>query len=61
MVEDSGHIVVGEVGSLYDVEALADDTDPDLAFVDMHLAKGTNGLDVSQLIQKRWAGTVIVF
>lgn len=61
MVEDAGHVVVGEAASLYDVEALKADIDPDLAFVDMHLARGTNGLDVSALIQKRWAGAIIVF
>ncbi|RYE31404.1 MAG: response regulator [Hyphomicrobiales bacterium] len=61
MVEDSGHVVVGEAASLYDVEALKADIDPDLAFVDMHLAKGTNGLDVCALIQKRWADAIIIF
>ena len=61
MVEDSGHVVVGEAASLYDVEALTADIDPDLAFVDMHLARGTNGLDVSALIQRRRAGTIIIF
>jgi len=61
MVEDSGHIVVGEAASLYDVEKLDDDLAPDLAFVDMHLARGTNGLDVSALIQKRWADAIIIF
>jgi CheY-like chemotaxis protein len=61
MVEDCGHVVVGEATSLYDVEALDADIDPDLAFVDMHLARGTNGLDVCSLIQKRWAGAIIIF
>jgi len=61
MVEDSGHVVVGEAASLYDVEALDADIDPDLAFVDMHLAKGTNGLDVCALIQQRWADAIIIF
>lgn len=61
MVEDSGHIAVGEAASLYDVENFDDDLDPDLAFVDMHLAEGTNGLQVSALIQKRWPDAVIIF
>ena len=61
MVEDSGNVVVGEAASLYDVEALDAAIDPDLAFVDMHLAKGTNGLDVCALIQKRWPGAIIIF
>lgn len=61
MVEDSGHCVVGEAASLYDVEALDRDIAPDIAFVDMHLAKGTNGLDVCALIRKRWADAIIIF
>jgi len=61
MIEDCGHVVVGEAASLYDVEALDADIDPDLAFVDMHLARGTNGLDVCALIQKRWSDAIIIF
>lgn len=61
MVEDAGHEVVAEAASLYDVEAMDPGLAPDLAFVDMHLARGTNGLAVSALIQRRWAATLIVF
>lgn len=61
MVEDSGHRVVAEAASLYDVEALGDDVAPDLAFVDIQLARGTNGLDVCRLIRERWVDTFIVF
>jgi AmiR/NasT family two-component response regulator len=61
MVEEAGHSVVGEAASLYDVEAMTDDTLPDLALVDMQLARGTNGLDVSRLIQDRWPSAIIVF
>ncbi|MES2496254.1 MAG: response regulator [Pseudomonadota bacterium] len=61
MVEDCGHVVVGAAASLYDVEALADDLRPNLAFVDMQLAQGTNGLDVCRLIRLRWTDTFIVF
>lgn len=61
MVADSGHSVVGEAASLHDVEAMAVDVAPDLAFVDMHLARNTNGLDVSTLVQQRWPETIIVF
>ncbi|MEC3909209.1 response regulator [Sphingobium sp. CR2-8] len=61
MVEDSGHRVVAEAASLYDVEALGDDVAPDLAFVDIQLARGTSGLDVCRLIRERWAQTFIVF
>ncbi|HEX7855913.1 MAG TPA: response regulator [Sphingobium sp.] len=61
MVEDCGHNVVGEAASLHDVEAFGDDFTPDLAFVDMQLARGTNGLDVCRLIRKRWTNAFIVF
>ena len=61
MVEDSGHRVVAEAASLPDVEALADSLAPDLAFVDIQLARGTSGLDVSRHIRARWPGAVIVF
>ncbi|GGG22878.1 MULTISPECIES: response regulator [Rhizobium] len=61
MVEDAGHSVVAEATSLYDAEELNDDLQPHLAFVDIQLALDTSGLDVSQLIQKRWPRTIIVF
>ncbi|RYE88687.1 MAG: response regulator [Hyphomicrobiales bacterium] len=61
MVEDAGHVVVAEAASLFDVEELDAEVAPDIAFVDMHLAKGTNGLDVSALIQERWKAAIIIF
>lgn len=61
MVEDTGHEVVAEAASLFDVEALSEKLQPDLAFVDIQLARGTNGLDVCRLIQKRWSDTFIIF
>ena len=61
MIEDVGHRVVGEAASLFDVEALDAALCPDLAFVDIQLAKGTSGLDVSSLIRTRWPRTFIVF
>ena len=61
MVEDAGHVVVGEGASLHDVEEMGTEVAPDLAFVDMQLADGTTGLEVSALIQKRWTATIIVF
>ena len=61
MVEDAGHRVVGEAASLYDVEAMRDDVAPDVAFVDIQLARGTSGLDVSRLIRRRWATAMVVF
>jgi CheY-like chemotaxis protein len=61
MIEDCGHAIVAEAASLHDVAELNDDVAPDIAFVDMHLARGTCGLDVSALIQERWGDTVIIF
>jgi len=65
MVEDAGHKVVAEAASLHDVQRLAGDLDaqraPDLAFVDVQLAKGTSGLDVCALIRRQWPKTLVVF
>ena len=61
MVEDAGHTVVAEAASLYDAQNLEDDLEPNIAFVDIQLAKNTSGLDVSELIQQRWPDTIIVF
>lgn len=61
MVEDCGHRVVAEAASLADVVALKHITEPDVAFVDVQLAGGSSGLDVSSLIQLRWAKTLIIF
>ena len=40
---------------------MADDTNPHVAFVDVHLAHNTSGVDVSAMIQRRWPDAVIVF
>ncbi|WP_404367005.1 response regulator [Sphingomonas sp. MMS24-J45] len=61
MVEDSGHHVLAEAASLRDVEALPADLHPDLAFVDVHLANGSNGLEVCGYIRAHWPDALIVF
>lgn len=61
MVEDAGHRVVGEAASLREFEALRLDEPPHIAFVDLQLAEGSNGLDVCARIRERWARTIIVF
>jgi len=61
MVEDSGHRVVAEATCMEDVTSLSADLRPQLAFVDLHLANDDSGLDVCQLIQKRWPEALIVF
>jgi CheY-like chemotaxis protein len=61
MVEDCGHSVVADAASLYEVDELDDEIAFDLAFVDIQLAHGTNGLDVCRLIRQRWSNAFIVF
>ena len=61
MVEDSGHRVLAEAASLQDVEALPNDLNPQLAFVDIHLAHNSNGFDVCSYIQRHWPKALIVF
>lgn len=56
-----GHDVIGDAASLRAAEALPDGLNPDLALVDIQLAEGTSGLDVSAMIRRRWSSTVIVF
>jgi DNA-binding response OmpR family regulator len=61
MIEDAGHLVVGEAACLADVDRLDDDIDPEIAFVDIQLADGSSGLDVCKLIRERWPSTVVIF
>lgn len=61
MIEDSGHQVLGEAASLEEVELLPETLNPQLAFVDLHLANGSNGLDVCKVIQRKWPDALIVF
>jgi CheY-like chemotaxis protein len=61
MVQDGGHEVVGEAASLDEVEDMVLPVAPDLAFVDIQLARGSSGLDVCALIRRRWADAVIIF
>lgn len=61
MIEDVGHHVIAEAASLFDVEMLSDSLIPHLAFVDVHLARQTNGIDVARLIKRRWPDTFIIF
>lgn len=61
MVEDSGHHVLAGAASLQEVEALPNDLNPQLAFVDIHLAQNSNGLDVCHYILAHWPEALIVF
>jgi CheY-like chemotaxis protein len=61
MVEDSGHQVVGEAACLKEVEALSGLAAPDIAFVDIQLARGSSGLDVAAFVHRHWPKTAVVF
>lgn len=60
IVTDAGHRVVADAMSLDDVKALPDDIRPVLALVDLHLADGYKGLEVSDYIRRQWPGTVVI-
>lgn len=61
LVEDAGHMIVGEAASVHEVEALPLSAAPDLAFVDLQLALGTNGIDAARLIHQRWTRAAVIF
>lgn len=61
MIEDSGHTIVGQAASLHDVEALDPQLQPDLAFVDIQLARNTSGIDAARHILKQWPDAFVVF
>lgn len=61
VVQDSGHKVLGDVASVPELNDFSSRENPDLAFVDINLAKGTSGLDASMIIRERWDAAFIVF
>ncbi|QXQ05393.1 response regulator [Sphingosinicellaceae bacterium] len=61
IVEDVGHRVVASAVCLREVQDLPDSIEPSLAFVDMHLAEGSTGLEVSAHIKAHWPDAIIVF
>jgi CheY-like chemotaxis protein len=61
MVQDAGHTVVGEATCLSDVVDMTPTHPPDIAFVDMQLARNSTGLEVCAHIQERWAHTIVIF
>lgn len=48
LLQDAGHDVVGIAASSAEALALSQSLDPDLAFVDIHLADGPTGVDVAR-------------
>jgi CheY-like chemotaxis protein len=61
IIEGAGHHVVADAASFDDVSDLAQTLRPDLAFVDLQLAKGSSGIEAAKLIRNRWPETTIVF
>jgi AmiR/NasT family two-component response regulator len=61
VVEDAGHRVVGEAASVDELRDLRVEQPPNLAFIDVHLAQGSSGLDASAIVRDRWSDVCIVF
>jgi DNA-binding response OmpR family regulator len=59
LLKKQGHDVVGIADDVVSAVETADRTHPQLAFVDIHLAKGTSGLEAAAELAK--SGTVCVF
>jgi DNA-binding response OmpR family regulator len=50
LIEEAGHTVVGWATSSAEAATMADSTDADIAFVDIHLTDGPTGVDVARHI-----------
>ncbi len=59
-IEAEGHDIVGTAMASGEAIALAQNLDPDIAFIDLQLLDGPTGLDVAQIL-RRSNRTVIVF
>ncbi len=59
-LEDEGHIIVGTAMSSAEAINVAEQTRPDLAFVDIHLLDGPTGLTVAQHLRAK-GETLVVF
>ncbi|RUZ28496.1 response regulator, partial [Mesorhizobium sp. M7A.F.Ca.CA.001.15.1.1] len=57
LVEDAGHSVVGWATSSTEAMAMADATEADIVFVDIHLSDGPSGIDVAKYIGERQSST----
>lgn len=61
MLADAGHEVVGEAASVEDLKRFGPEIDVDLALVDVHLARGSSGIDASAYVRRCWPGAIVVF
>ena len=61
IIEDAGHRMVEDVPDVPGLEGLDLGIAPDLALVDLQLARGSSGLDAARYIRDVWPQAVIVF
>lgn len=59
LVEDAGHVVVASAFSAAEAIALAAETRPDVAFVDLQLRGRSSGLDVARAVRDLEGITVV--
>lgn len=59
LIKRLGHEIVGIADDVVTSVNTADATQPDLAFVDIQLAKGTSGIDAAAELRKR--GVICIF
>jgi DNA-binding response OmpR family regulator len=59
LLQDAGHDVVGIAACHEDALTIARELSPDLAFVDIHLADGPTGVDVSRRLTGELGVTVL--
>lgn len=54
MLVEAGHEVVGVASDMHQALALAESRLPDLALMDVHLARGTNGVETAMRLRQRF-------
>ena len=59
LLQDTGHEVIGIAASSDEAVSLAETQQPDLAFVDIHLADGPTGVDVARRLTGELGVTVL--
>lgn len=61
VVEDCGHVVVGDVDHPAKIEKLSSATGVDVAFVDIHLASDSSGFDACQEVLRYWPNAIVIY
>jgi DNA-binding NarL/FixJ family response regulator len=60
LVTDLGHVVCARAGSASDAIAQAAALNPDVAIMDLRLAKGSSGVDAARVLYERHALRCII-